>query len=119
MAVENRVETRQDFIPIDVATNKGLKNGGALRSGKLAFDAVIGVSLSQGLAPPLHLRGGDFWFRLDGKIVHKQLPFLYGKLRLVSGLHSVTSFKIMPVSVAIQTWFSSGPAMIALCATAR
>jgi hypothetical protein len=90
MAVENRFEARQDFMPFDIATNERLKNGGALRSGKLAFNAVIGVSLSQGLAPPLHLRGSDFWFRLDGKIVHKKVPFSMVRSSLLMYYHAGT-----------------------------
>ena len=33
--------------------------------------------------------------------------------------YSVTSFRIIPVSVAIHKLFSSGPAIMAACATAR
>ena len=68
-------------MPFDIATNKSLKNGRAFRSRKLAFNPVVSGCLAHGLAAPLHLRGGDFLFRLDGKMVHKKVPFYYGTLR--------------------------------------
>ena len=49
-------------MPFDIATNEGFKYGGALRSGKLAFDPVVSGCLPHSLAVPLRLRGGDFCF---------------------------------------------------------
>ncbi len=63
-----RMKARQDFIALNVTANESLENSGAFGAWKLAFNAVMGVSVAQGLTPALHLLSADFRFGFSASV---------------------------------------------------